>query len=255
MGRQVGQLAKRSVVRVLRQPALVLPGLILPLFLLAVNAQGLSAATKIRGFPTHSYFTFALATAFVQAAVFSMTLGGTDLAEDIRTGFMSRLALTPMRRAALLSGQLGGVVALALFQSVVFVAVGVAGGAHVASGPWGGIVLVLLALITAAAFGAIGLVAALRTASGEAVQGQGLLLFFLIFFSSAFLPRDLIRTDWFRTVATYNPVSYLVEGMRSLIITGWDAKALALGFGFALLILAAALSYAARLTTYALRPR
>ena len=197
MGTQVGQLAKRSVVRVLRQPALVLPGLILPLFLLAVNAQGLSAATRIRGFPTHSYFTFALATAFVQAAVFSMTLGGTDLAEDIRTGFMSRLALTPMRRAALLSGQL----------------------------------------------------------AGEAVQGQGLLLFFLIFFSSAFLPRDLIRTDWFRSVATYNPVSYLVEGMRSLIITGWDAKALALGFGFALLILAAALSYAARLTTYALRPR
>jgi ABC-2 type transport system permease protein len=243
------------VLRILRQPALILPGLILPLFLLAVNAQGLSAATRIRGFPTHSYFTFALATAFVQAAVFSMIFGGTDLAEDIRTGFISRLALTPMRRAALLSGQLGGVLTLALLQSVVFVGVGLAGGAHLASGPLGALVLVLLALLMAAAFGAIGLVAALRTASGEAVQGQGLLLFFLLFFSSTFLPRDLIRTGWFRTVATYNPVSYLVEGVRSLIITGWDAKALGLGFGFALLILAAALSYAARLAKHALRPR
>ena len=59
--------------------------------------------------------------------------------------------------------------------------------------------------------------------------------FFVLFFlSSITLPRDLIEQEWFRTVATYNPVSYLVEGLRSLIITGWDGEALALGFGFAI---------------------
>ena len=54
----------------------------------------------------------------------------------------------------------------------------------------------------------------------------------LFFLSSILLPQDLIEHDWFRTVATHNPVSYLVEGLRSLIITGWDGE-LALGFGFA----------------------
>jgi ABC-2 type transport system permease protein len=51
------------------------------------------------------------------------------------------------------------------------------------------------------------------------------------------LPRNLIQTDWFREVATYNPVSYLLEAIRSLLIDGWDPQALALGFGFAAAIL------------------
>jgi ABC-2 type transport system permease protein len=58
------------------------------------------------------------------------------------------------------------------------------------------------------------------------------------------LPRDLIQTDWFKTIATYNPVSYLIEGLRSLLITGWDAEALALAFGFAVVILVTALTIA-----------
>jgi ABC-2 type transport system permease protein len=242
---QVGELARRSLVRVVRQPALIAPGLILPLFMLAVNSNGLSAATRIRDFPTDDYFTFALAIAFMQAAVFAATIGGTDLAEDIRTGFMNRLSLTPVPETALLIGQLGGVVAITLLQSVVFVLVGVVGGADLKAGAAGAVVLVLLSVLTAAGFGAIGLVAALRTGSGEAVQGQGLLLFILLFFSSMSLPRDLIEADWFRTLATWNPISYLIEGMRSLIVTGWDARALALGFAFAVLILAGALAYAA----------
>jgi ABC-2 type transport system permease protein len=65
------------------------------------------------------------------------------------------------------------------------------------------------------------------------VQGFFPLFFVLLFLSSAFFPRDLITQDWFRTIATYNPVSYLVEGIRSLVITGWDAGALLPAFGIA----------------------
>ena len=72
------------------------------------------------------------------------------------------------------------------------------------------------------------------------------LFFAALFLSSVNLPRDLIEIDWFQTVATYNPVSYMLEGIRSLVITGWDAEALALGFacagGVALIALAAASS-------------
>jgi ABC-2 type transport system permease protein len=95
------------------------------------------------------------------------------------------------------------------------------------------LVLLVLALLIALAFSALGAVIGLRTGSGEAVQGIFPLLFVLVFMSSNALPRDLIEQDWFRTIATINPVSYLFEGLRSLVIFGWDGEALALGFGCA----------------------
>jgi ABC-2 type transport system permease protein len=65
-----------------------------------------------------------------------------------------------------------------------------------------------------------------------------------LFISSMNTPRDLIAVDWFRTLATLNPVSYLIECVRGLIITGWDEQALALGFGLAALIAVVALAAA-----------
>ena len=73
------------------------------------------------------------------------------------------------------------------------------------------------------------------------MQGLFPLLFVRLFLSSMNLPRNLIEADWFRTVATFNPISYLIEGLRSLIITGWDWEALGLAFGFAALLAAAAM--------------
>ena len=105
-------------------------------------------------------------------------------------------------------------------------------------GPRGALVLVLPRCI-ALGFGALGALIGLRTGSAEAVQGMFPLFFVLLFLSSMNLPRDLIATDWFRTIATYNPVSYLIEGMRCLIISGWDGERW-LGLGFAILIAAVA---------------
>ena len=96
---QVYVLARRSVVRTLRQPANVIGPLVFPMLLLAVNSGGLKAATQLPGFPTHSFVSFALAVAFIQGALFATVNAGTDLARDIQTGFLSRLTLTPMRRA------------------------------------------------------------------------------------------------------------------------------------------------------------
>ncbi len=117
---QVGQLAQRSVLRTLRQPAQIVPALVFPLFLLAVNSGGLRDATNLPGFPTDSYLTFALAVPFIQGALFSVMNAGTDLARDIETGFLNRLALTPLRGAALLSGLLAGAVVLGFVQAVTY---------------------------------------------------------------------------------------------------------------------------------------
>jgi ABC-2 type transport system permease protein len=248
---QVGMLARRSVIRTLRQPAMVIPALVFPLMLLSINSSGLESATELPGFPTDSYFEFALAIAFVQGALFSANSAGTNVSADVETGFLNRLSLTPLRRVALLLGQLAGILALGLIQAVTFLAVGIVFGAGIAAGLAGALVIVALSLVISLGFGCIGAFLALRTGSGEAVQGVFPLLFAALFLSSMALPRDLIETDWFRTVATWNPVSYMLEGIRSLVITGWDGEALALGFacagGLAVLTLAA--------TTAALRTR
>lgn len=230
---QVAELARRSVVRTLRQPAQVVPTIIFPLFLVAVNVGGLNAATKLPGFPTNSYLSFAIAVPFVQAAIFAVNNGGADLARDIETGFFDRLSLTPMRGASLIIGQLAGVVALGVLQALIYLAVGLAFGASFAAGVGGAAVLVALALLIMFAFGCIGLFFAFRVGNSEAVQGLFPVLFVFLFLSSGSLPRNLIEQDWFRTVATYNPVSYLIEGIRSLFITGWDGQALGLAFGCA----------------------
>ncbi len=230
---QVGALALRSVTRTMRQPASAIPPLVFPVMLMLVNAAGLDASTKLPGFPTDSFLAFALAVPFIQGALFSTMNAGTDLARDIQTGFLNRLSLTSMRGSALIAGQLGGIVVLGLIQAVFYVAVGLAVGVDFAAGALGILVLLLFAALVSVGFGALGVFLALRTGSGEAIQGLFPLLFVFLFISSMNAPRNLIEVEWFQTAATLNPVSYLLELVRSLIITGWDGQALALGFGIA----------------------
>ena len=196
----------------MRQPLNVVPSFLFPLILLAVNVGGLESAAHIPGFPADSYLDFALAFTFMQGALFATTNAGTDLARDIQTGFLNRLALTPMRSAALLLGQLAGVVVLALLQATLYLTVGLVAGVRPESGVLGVFLIVFLGVLIALAFGAVGAFLALRTGSGEAIQALFPLFFVFLFLSSMNLPRNLIEIDWFRTVATINPVSYLIEG-------------------------------------------
>ena len=236
---QTGLVARRSVRRTMRQPALIVPTLVFPLFLLAVNSSGLSSATKLPGFPADSYLDFAVTVAFMQGALFAAITAGTELATDIQSGFLNRLQLTPLRRTAILIGQVAGATTLALIGALVYLAVGLIAGVDVKSGVGGAIVLLLYAVFIAIAFSGIGAAMGARTGSPEAVQGVFPLIFAVFFLSSMSMPRNLISIDWFRTVATWNPASYLVEGLRSLVITGWDGTALwrGLAVGAAVLVL------------------
>jgi len=209
---QVGAVARRSVIRTIRQRGLLVFPILFPLILFAINGSALSAATRIPGFPPVSYRAFLLAVPFMQGALFVAVTAGVDLARDIESGFFNRLAMTPVRASAMLAGQ-------------------------IASGVGGALVLLVLSVLIAFGFAGVGTLLALRFGSGEAVQAMFPLLFVTLFLSSSSLPRNLLKVSWFHFVATYNPASYLIEGIRSLVISGWDARALALGFGFAVAIL------------------
>jgi ABC-2 type transport system permease protein len=230
---QTAVLARRSIIRTVRQPALVFFPLVFPVILLAVNSGGLRAETHLPGFPTTSFFAFALAVPFVQGALLATVNANVEFARDVQSGFLNRLALTPVRSLVLLVGQLGGLVAIAVVQSVFYLAVGLAFGVRLASGVAGGVLLLVLGAFIALAFASLGSWAALRTGSTEAVQGLFPVFFVFLFISSMNIPRNLIEATWFRWLATINPVSYLIEAVRSLIITGWDAEALLLGFAVA----------------------
>jgi ABC-2 type transport system permease protein len=243
---QVLLLARRSVVRTWRQPAAIVFPLLFPMLLLAVNSGGLRAETHLPGFPTHSFVAFALAVPFIQGALFATMNAGTDLARDVETGFLNRLSLTPLRGAALLAGQLGGVIVLGVIQACFYLLVGFAAGVRPKAGVAGVVLLLVFAALIALAFGALGAWAALRTGSAEAVQSLFPVFFVFLFISSMNIPRNLIATTWFRDAATVNPVSYLLECVRSLIIEGWDGQALALGFGIVAVIGVTALTLAAR---------
>jgi ABC-2 type transport system permease protein len=243
---QVWLIARRSVVRTFRQPGVWIPPLTFPLLLMAINSNGLRAATHLPGFPTHSFLAFFMPFAFIQGALFASAIAGTDLARDIDTGFLNRLALTPVRGSALLIGEIGGAVGLGALQAVVYLGAALLAGVHIDSGVPGAILLLVIAVLIAAAWGTLGLWIALRTGSGEGVQSQFPLLFFVTFISSINLPRNLIEVAWFRDAATANPVSYMIESLRSLVIVGWDIQALLLGFAFTFALLGGSTILASR---------
>jgi ABC-2 type transport system permease protein len=242
---QVGAIASLSIRRTARQPLNLVPALAFPLIFFAVNSGGLGSVTDLPGFPTDSFVDFFLSFAFLQGATFSMLGSGQDLAQDIQSGFLNRLALTPMRAGALVAGQLGGVLLLGLVQATSYLAVGLAAGVRLESGVGGGFVLVLLFLLVSLAFGAVGTAVALRTGTTEAIQGFFPIAIVFLWFSSMYLPRHLIEQDWFRIIATINPVSYLIEAIRSLILEGWNGQALALGYLFAIVVMVGAVAVAA----------
>src|SRR5437660_2638718 len=149
---QAATLSRRSIMRTVRQPALVIFPLIFPVLLLAVNAGGLRAETRLPGFPTSSFLAFALAVPFVQGALLSTINANVEFARDIQTGFLNRLALTPVRSLVLLVGQLGGLITIAVVQAVFYLGVGLAFGVRLKSGFAGGVMLLVLEAVIVLAF-------------------------------------------------------------------------------------------------------
>ena len=123
---QVMAVARRSAAGAFRQRALLFFPMLFPLILFAINGSAISKLTEIPGFPTSSYRAFLLAMPFIQGAMFVSINAGTSLARDVETGFLNRLALTPLRSEAMLVGQLGGAFVLGCVQAVVYLLVGLA---------------------------------------------------------------------------------------------------------------------------------
>lgn len=242
---QTAAMSKRAILALVRQPTVVVPSLLFPLFFVAIGTSAFSRAINIPGFPkVDSFLDFALSGAIVQGVLFGSTVSATALAIDIENGFFDRLLATPTSRTSILVGRLAGGMAYGGFQTALFILVLLPFGLRVKSGAIGVLVMIVGGVLIALAVGALMAAMAIKTGSSEAVQGAFPMLFILLFFSSTFFPRQTM-SGAYRTIADINPISYLAEGFRSLTIEPLSATAVAqtllIPFGLTVLTLALAL--------------
>ena len=215
--RVVGALAARSLVIQTRKAQLLIPTFLLPMVLLAVIANGASPGQSLRGFPdTGSFVGFIIAGTLVQGTLLCGMTAGIALAADIEGGFFDRLLTAPVRRVSLVLGRLAGTAVLALAQAALFLAVAFLFGARYQGGVTGVVLTMLLATITAVGTGGLAAAIALRTGSLSLLQSLFPLVFVLLFTAPAFFPRDLLHPT-LQTISEYNPLAYVVEGMRAAL--------------------------------------
>lgn len=241
---QVLSLARRSVVGTLRQPTMWFPALLFPLLIAAVNSAALGNATRLPEFPpVDSFLQFLLPGTLTQGVMFGGIIGGSDVALDIENGFFERLLASPVARWVILVGRLTGAAVLGAIQAVIFVTVFMLFGAPIEGGVGAVLVLVLVGFFLALAIGGFAGAIGLRSGSQEAVQNTFPLLFVLVFVSSAFFPTALME-GWYQTVAEVNPITWMIDSARDLVIYGFDlADAVrAVGIAIALALLAIALA-------------
>jgi ABC-2 type transport system permease protein len=163
-----------------------------------------------------------LAGAMMQSLMLAGNSGGIALAVDIEMGFTDRLFAAPISRFTIVLGRLAGTAALGLFASLWFLAIGLIFGAHIESGVPGALLAIVLVTATAMAVGGIGAAIALRTGSASVVQGLFPLVLVVLFLSSAFFPVHLMIQPA-QAIAEYNPLSFVVEGIREPIVSRIDA--------------------------------
>lgn len=219
-------VAIRALRQIPREPEAIIPALIIPLFFFIVNTGALQDVAEQGGVPDFKAFQLPVAIVFAVTGISR----ASAVVTDITSGYFDRLLLTPMNRAALLLGLMIADLALVIALSIPVVLLGFAVGVSFATGILGVIAFLALAGLWGLAFTGFPYAIALKTGNPAAVNSSFLLFFPFAFLTTTFLPQEAL-TGWLATVADYNPVTYLLAAMRSLLSEGWDTSALAQGLG------------------------
>ena len=221
----VVSVAIRALRSIPRDPEAIYPALLIPVFFFAINVGALQdMAERIPGV---DYKAFQLPVAII-FAVTGISRAVT-LVTDIQTGYFDRLSLTPVNRLALLLGLTVADFTLVVVLTLPVIAIGFLVGVTFASGPLGLLLFILMSGLWGLVFTGFPYAIALKTGNPAAVNSSFLLFFPFVFLTTVFVPKEAM-TGWLATVATFNPVTYLLAALRSLIVTGWDIQALLAGF-------------------------
>ncbi len=244
-------LTWRSLITIFRTPEALLPPLAISLFFLIIYDSTLGeAAGFIPNLGSNSYLGFILPLSIVSASLSGAGIAAQNLVRDIRNGYFDKLLLTPISRASLLLAPiLAGALILGLQASLVL-GVGFIMGLKITTGISGLFAIIGLAVLLGTGFAGFTVSAALGSGNAAATQGASFIFFPLTFLAPTFVPIELLG-GWLKTAASINPITYVLEAMRSLINSGWDGEILAKGI-LACLLLASAMYL---LAGFALRVR
>jgi ABC-2 type transport system permease protein len=223
-------LGRRAVREIARYPEATIPTLFIPLFFLAVNIGQISktfpsSTPFLRG---QGYVAFQLPVSLMFAV--ATATSGLALVTEIDLGYFDKLRVAPIRRSSIIFGRLSADLVRGILTSTVVLLAGIAFGARIQSGVAGAVLIVLLAALFGVAYAGFGILIALRTRNVQATQASFLLFFPLLFLTPNFVPFDRLESVM-QTLARINPVSYVIVGVRSLVIDGWDAGKIAVCIG------------------------
>ena len=219
------QLAMRAIRETVRQPGLEAGNIFIPVFFffVTVGAIGQIAGDALG---VDNYEGFQVPVAILQAVAGAAAVSGVAITTDIEKGYFDKLLLTPAPRLSIILGRFAADGVRSAFFTAVVLVVGAVAGAGMAAGPAGYLVILALAALFGAGYSGIGIAIGLKTGSPQAAQAGFLIFFPLLFLSPAFAPKEIFA-GWLEFLATINPVTYILEGMRTLILDGWDASGLA----------------------------
>ena len=242
----VASVARRALRQIPREPESVLPALFVPMFFYILNVGALTKVTHAATGLDFKAFELPVAVVFAVTGVSR----ASALVTDIRSGYFDRLVITPVRRLPLLLGLMTADFALVMALAIPVVVLGLLIGVHFAAGFLGMVVFVVLSGVWGLVFTGLPYAIALKTGSPGAVNASFVLFFPITFLSTTFVPKQAL-SGWLSTVATYNPMTYILAGLRSLVSTGWDGAAL----GQALLAVGCFAAISLSLALLALRGR
>jgi len=218
MVRDVTSIAGRALRAVPKELETVIPPIFIALFFFIVNIGTLQHLTEqhLRSFDIKA---FMLPTAILIGV--TGVSRACSLVMDIQDGYLDRLLLTPVSRLAILLGHMVADVAVACMLTIPILILSVIIGVHIEAGLIGALAFILIAALWSLAFAGFGYAIALKTGNPAAVNSAFLLFFPFLFMTSSYVPRGQL-SGWLNTVAAWNPVTYLLEGLRSLVTTGWQ---------------------------------
>ncbi len=225
-------LGRRAVREVARYPEATIPTLFIPLFFLAVNIGQVS-----KTFPSSTSFLHGQGYAAFQLPVSLMfavatATSGLALVTEIDMGYFDKLLVAPIHRSSIILGRLVADLVRGIGASTLVLLVGLAFGVQFRSGILGAVVVVILSALFGVAYAGFAILVALRTRNVQATQSSFILFFPLLFLTPNFVPFDRL-SGAMQTLARINPISYVIQGIRSLVIDGWDAGKI----GLALLVI------------------
>lgn len=210
-------VASRAIRGVFREPEFFIPALIVPVFFYVVNVGALQDFAQGSG-AVEDFPAFQLPVAIIFAV--TGVSRASALVTDIQSGYFDRLLLTPIRRPMLLLGLMAADIVSIMMLTIPVLLLGLAFGVSFVTGLLGMVVFIAYGALWGLAFAGFPYAIALKTGNPAAVNSSFILFFPFAFLTTTFLPQEAL-TGWLSTVATYNPVTYVLEGLRSLITEGW----------------------------------